>query len=366
MLTGFNNQMVKPYNPDSPENRTFDWGESGQIVMKPFEEAASAWFGTSQPESKQQADNSPVGLLQQQHTQALDNLNQQFEQNKQLLTKDSKYAAESVDNEFSIKLNAVAAKYGISPEQIQSGRISQGKFTPEESNKIRNEINNLNTQYTLAMQKISDKIKPGLDELEMTKQQQLSELQQGLDSKKFRIQVVQDLVDKGVIKDPAAAMQEQYQIAGISVPVSEFRGQTPRQQLNDIQATIRALRSQIPKELTFYIDENGQEQMLLAGEVPPELQQQISELENMERQLLPQIFPQYIKSPAQVKPLNRAAERALTGDGQQGGTLAGRVTVAKNNQQPQKIPAEKMMQQLKDYWGMSKEDAISWMRENGY
>jgi len=72
------------------------------------------------------------------------------------------------------------------------------------------------------------------------RQQMLTQLQQGYQQKQRDLKMIQNLVDKGIIKDPHAALQEQYAMVGISLPISAFRPPKPltMEQIAEQQAVI--------------------------------------------------------------------------------------------------------------------------------
>jgi len=335
MLTGFNEQIVNPIPQITNETIAQEMQQIG-----------------FQPTQQEQQQPNLTKVLQQQEDQAEQQLMTAYRDTHGQVTRDTQYKLQTLTKEYDIKKQSLETKYGRHNIHVD----------PETKKKYENELLNLNTQHALSMQRITDKIQPDLDELEMQRKQNLAQIQAGFAEKQIRLRTIQDMVDKGIVQNPTVALQEQYQTLGISMPLSEFQSQekTPKQQLSDVQTVLRMLKSEIPKKTTVV---NGE--LVMAGQAPPELLQQINNLEEIQKQLIPQVYPQYFGAAQNIGKLSGPVTRALVGDGQHGGTIAGRVTVAKNKNKAPQPTARERLQQLKSQ-GMSREEAIFWMRSNGY
>lgn len=285
-----------------------------------------------QPQQQPQKQFNPFAVLDQQKEQQMQQLMSSYRENYGQITRDTEYKLRALANTHEIKKKALVDKYGRHDIHVD----------PEVKKKYDADLHNLETQYAVSAEQLSGKIQPDLDTLEEARKQAVAQTQQSFNNKQIELQTIRRLQDEGVIINPAAAIREQYKIAGITMPMSAFQEQlrTPRQELSDVNAALRTIKSQIPKEGGFI---DGR--YVGKGVATPEVQQQIAELEEMQRQLIPQVYPQYNLAPKSIKPLSRAANQALVGDGQQGGTLAGRITAAKQGSIVGRTPKQQKPQE---------------------
>ncbi len=240
----------------------------------------------------QQEDINIFSILDQQYQEATRSVETQFGQVQEELLRDVKY-----------KLKTLSDKYWQERKYIEDLKA------PADQKKQK--LLQLNNKYELAAITAKSKVKPDTDALNTQKQQQLVALQQDYQQRQIRINQIQDLVDKGVVQDPYAALQEQYQIAGINLPISAFRPPKPlsMEEMAEQQANI-----------AFQIINLEEAMKTATGDERQAIVEQIIDLENQRTQLMGLQLPEVRTA---IEKSNRLSKIGLQmSAGRKPGTLA--------------------------------------------
>jgi len=233
----------------------------------------------------QQEQDDVMGLLNQQHQQEIQQIDGLFTGQQESIMSDARY-----------RLQTLSDKYQTERRYVEGLRIP--------ADQKRQKLLQLNTKYELAAITAKSKIRPDIDTLNMQKNQMMQRLQAKLQDQQVRIGQIQKLVDKGIIS-PDAALQEQYEIAGYSLPVSAFRQPDPQQQLISLSMALGTLEEQAKTA---------------KGEERKNILLQIERLEQERVDIMSKMIPGFKAPIRSATKLSRAALAA--GAGRKPGTLA--------------------------------------------
>jgi hypothetical protein len=129
-------------------------------------------------------------------------------------------------------------------ENLHNDYLVERKYveqTPMEVEQRNTKLLQLNQKYELKMNKIDQSLEPHIMDLEQKSAAAKSKLMSQRQEGTRRLAIVQGLIDKGLITDQTAAIQEQLQTVGISMPITAFRQPTQKRQLGDIQSELSSL-----------------------------------------------------------------------------------------------------------------------------
>jgi len=153
----------------------------------------------------------PFELLNQQHSQQLEQIENLFAGEEQRIYSGAQY-----------KLDTLWQKYNIELRYLRGSKLK--------ADEKRKKMNQLNQKYELAFTTAKEKIRPDVDTLNNQKQQMLQRIESNRTAKETRLNQIKDLIDKGIVQDPYAGLQEQLQIMGYSVPLSALKLPDPMKQ----------------------------------------------------------------------------------------------------------------------------------------
>ena len=149
----------------------------------------------------------PFELLGQQHQQQLEGIENLFVDDEQRIYSSAQH-----------NLNVAWQKYNIELRYLEGSNLK--------IDEKRKRLNQLNQKYELAFTTIKEKIRPDVDNLNSQKQNLIQKAEYNQMLKQTRLNQIRELVDKEVIQDPYAALQEQLQILGYSYPISALKPPT--------------------------------------------------------------------------------------------------------------------------------------------
>ena len=191
--------------------------------------------GVRNPAIAEIINTDPLDILEEQYNRGVQQLDVGFAESRQLATRKSRNQMDILQRRYEIDVNTLRNKYESVP---------RSKRTKESLQQAWNDWNQLNAQYAKQAEQIQGKTEPDLMDLEAGKQQQLQELQFKRDEKRIKINTIRELAAKDFIKDPYAALQEQYAVIGYNIPTSEFRPPDVRGALKELIAQkLDAIRS---------------------------------------------------------------------------------------------------------------------------
>ena len=261
-------------------------------LLKPEQTAGWTYYGAG----GQYAKSMPVLPVQEEQGDVMSLLNQQHQQQLQQI--DSLFAGEqeSIMSQTRYKLQTLSDKYQTERRFIEGLKIP--------ADQKRQKLLQLNTKYELASITAKSKIRPDIDNLNSQKNQMMQRLQAKLQAQQIQIEQVQKLADEGVIA-PDAALREQYEIAGYSLPVSAFRQQDPQKQLISLAVAIGALEEQAATA---------------KGEERKNILLQLERLQEERMDVMSRLVPGFEAPIKSATKLSRAA--LMAGAGRKPGTLA--------------------------------------------
>ena len=153
----------------------------------------------------------PFELLNQQHSQQMEQIENLFAGGEDEIYSKAQY-----------NLDTLWQKYNIELRYLQGTKLK--------ADEKRKKLNSLNQKYELAFTTAKERVRPDVDKLNQQKQQLLQRTESGRMVKETRLNQIKDLVEKGIIQDPYAALQEQLQVMGYSVPLSALKPPDPMEQ----------------------------------------------------------------------------------------------------------------------------------------
>lgn len=294
---------------------TFPYGQQGEIEMKPFVNTGSL------PAQQQQLLLTDVGsVLNSQTTKALDQLKMSHSTAIDLATKKSQYKLKLLESEYRLKEKALQNKHFGGVVKLKEGETKQDLIKAYEA-----DLRDLEYDFQIASARATAKDQPNVDMLNSELQQRQQKIQQNFIQKQISLQTIQALQDKGTIT-LEASLQEQWGLAGYDLPLSAFKAgpATPEDELRGISGLIRTLEGEGLKD--YFGIEGGAELFMQS-------RRQLALLKQRRSELLAPMLERFL--PKSVS-LAKAAQRA-TGVNQPS-TLAGKISVEKEKQQPSGKP----------------------------
>ena len=244
------------------ENRTFSFGQQGEITMK------SNWGQPVQADSAVEPQEPRMPsideVIEQNNEQAAQRLQQQYKQAKGLIDKQIEYGRQAILNQYEIK-------------RIDMKRKHSAEADPKRKQAILDQTLSVKSQTEAKIQALTDKHAPENQELDARMQAEVQKLTQQAQMRSVRLQAIRDASSAGIITDPAVVQQAEYNAAyGVTIPLSRFKSQSPSpkerkaQLATDIRSLTNRLERFSPSEKhwhgttrsTFVDDTTGEERTL--------------------------------------------------------------------------------------------------------
>ena len=313
----------RTFDFNDPANMTRPWGERGSITYRPNwgqPIVDGQWRGAQARQDlalQRPPTTDPREIIQQQHAQKLEMLQDHMARTQEELTRDSKYKLKALDREFDLKVEQLRARHFGPP-------LKEGETRQDREQAFNSALTDLRYNTELAKQRISDKIKPTLDALELERQTAAAQIQRDFEDRQLEIRRIDALQEKGVIKDPAVADRERFEIAGIKFSTADLRPPQadPYREMRRIDTLIQGLDEQI-EELAkpFILGETDAEAAARKTDMQALVQQRNMLKDYKEKQLLPQIFPQFAEMFRRTGRIRSATTPVLPATGEPVGTI---------------------------------------------
>ncbi|RKY08114.1 MAG: hypothetical protein DRP65_09535 [Planctomycetota bacterium] len=275
------------------------------------------------------------------------------------ITEKPRYALEQLALEHEIKDRYLKEKF------LKTGA------SDEERQAYRDAFEELNKQTELAKLRIESKVQPDLDKIRAQKQQMAAQIQRDFEDRQLEIRRIDALQEKGVIKDPAVADRERFEIAGIKFSTADLRPPQadPYREMRRIDTLIQGLDEQI-EELAkpFILGETDAEAAARKTDMQALVQQRNMLKDYKEKQLLPQIFPQFAEMFRRTGRIRSATTPVLPATGEPVGTVG---TVVKKELEKSQGGARRQLdtataQMLLQEAGGDKDKARQLAKSRGY
>jgi len=219
------NKIVTPDNI----NRTFKWGEHGEIEMRPMEDMSQSTLTPGGPQPVQQLQQQPAQpegppdpyrMWAQQTTDAVKQQETLYQIGVAEATKKTRFKMQTLEREYDIKKDA------LEQEAKMAG--------PEQRDNYKKRFLALDTQYTIAAERLKDKDVPDLSELEVQNQKAIMQIQETAKEKKIILDTYKRLSDTGEL-DPKESFRLQLNELGMNVTRSDMQPPNPQQELREIE-----------------------------------------------------------------------------------------------------------------------------------
>jgi hypothetical protein len=218
----------------------------------------------------------PLPVQAEQETDVFGILDEQYQQEMKDLDMRVAQVQEETLRKTRYELQKLSEKYQTERRYIEGLKVP--------ADQKRQKLLQLNNKYELAAITAKSKVRPEIDVINNQRQQIFTQLQQGYQQKQRDLKLVQKLVDDGVIQDPHAALQEQYAMVGISLPISAFR--PPRQLTMEEIAEQQAM-------LSFQIMNLEEAAKTTTGEDRKTILLQLADLNRQRTELMGVALPEY-------------------------------------------------------------------------
>jgi len=179
--------------------------------------------------------SDPADILGQQHERQILQFQNESTQNESLLREQTDNRLRTLQEEFRIKADAMRQKYESIPLQQR---------TEEVNRRAQQEWDNLVRDMNLASTRIEGKIRPDLQRLQLSAQQDLQNLREKQFQDNLKLQTYKELADEGKL-DPDEYKALTLRLAGIDVPLSYLREETPEQRFSEIERALRIVQGEI-------------------------------------------------------------------------------------------------------------------------
>jgi len=153
----------------------------------------------------------PFELLNQQHTQQLEGIENLFAGEEQRIYSDVQYQLNALQQKHQVELATLEKlRRHLKPEVYQQRLIA------------------LSNKHNLQVITAKEKVRPDVDKIDAQKQDMFRRAEFNRAIKEVKLNQMRELAEKGVIQDPYAALQEQLQVLGYSYPISALKPQVNR------------------------------------------------------------------------------------------------------------------------------------------
>ena len=234
--TGVNTYPSTIPQPISP--RTFAYGQQGTIEMKPMDIVAQSTLApgwTPQPaQQKAPLDTSdPYAIGEYQLKQGLQQIENDFSIADTEIMRKPQYKLNELDEIYQAKLQVLQNKFSRQPMDV------------DVKEKYNTALEQLEFEHNIAVMRVQNKIQPDRDLLMQKKQQAMAELQRNAETKKIKLNTIQQLYDSGIITDPIVVKQQQLQEMGVDVPLSQLLPPDPQQRLRELSQFITYIKEKM-------------------------------------------------------------------------------------------------------------------------
>lgn len=203
-------------------------GQLSPLDARPQGMAGRPWVGFSADPTP-----DPTQTPQGQDNEYVSVLNRQFDAQ-----------GSELDTHFSGQETAIRQQFQNLLENLQGEYQIERKYieqTPMDPKQREAGVQQLNLKYEKQIYKLKSEAEPYFAELKQKRDTAMFQLESKRTEGLQRLQLVRELSDKGMITDPAAAVQEQLQVVGVSLPLTALKQPTQRRQLGDIQSELDAV-----------------------------------------------------------------------------------------------------------------------------
>lgn len=153
-------------------------------------------------------------------------LDEQFETDLTGLEQSHQFELNRLDKPLLDQKRSLQRQYDIKADYLERQHLTDEDFTKQ--------LTNLNRQLELGAAKFEDKQAPVREQLLTSYHKDKSQLLQKHSQNKIRIQQIQDLVNAGHLSSDVGT-QQQLNILGINVPLTELKPLSLPEQLKDLQ-----------------------------------------------------------------------------------------------------------------------------------
>lgn len=149
-------------------------------------------------------------LLKQKDQRTMRTLQQQYNQANAAIEKESNDGLRALNNQYNIRLKAMHAKF-------------KSERDPEKRSAIEKQMIDIRTQFTGKAQALKDKFFPARRDLKTAVDAEIQKIQRSVEQRNLRLQIIRQHIAEGRITDPAVALQAEYKLLGIDIPLSALR-----------------------------------------------------------------------------------------------------------------------------------------------
>jgi len=177
---------------------------------------------SNSPNISDTINTDPLVLIDQNHKQQMELLQQQRTEEQTNITRDTNNRLRMLEREYAIREQALKRKWDATPRRQRDEESYQQEWQ---------EYNDLMKNFQIKASGIQGKIQPDLKDLEakwgLIEQKAEADRAQRIEY----IQLIRQLQEQGIISNPAAATKAQFQIAGINLPMTAFQQPDPTEEL---------------------------------------------------------------------------------------------------------------------------------------
>lgn len=162
----------------------------------------------------------PLKLLDEHYNQQLSDVDRAFGEQESM-----------IQEQFNGQARQMQQRYGLERRFIEE--------TPMDEEQRYKRVLALNQKYELSLHDLKGEAAPHFQELQAKRMQAQRKIDAWKQEASGRMKVVEELSQKGLLADPTAALQEQLQVLGVSVPISAMRPPSREKQLQALQTELR-------------------------------------------------------------------------------------------------------------------------------
>ena len=226
---------TRPSNMPQVNPRTFDWGQRGTIEMKPMDVVAQSTLAPGGPQPAQQVTQpegppDPYQMWEQQTTDAIKQQETLYQMGVAEATKKTRFKMQTLEREYGIKKDALEREAKM--------------VGPEQRDNYNKRFLALDTQYTIAAERLQDKDAPDLSELEAQNQKAMMQIQETAKEKKITLDIYKRLGDTGEL-DPKESLRLQLNELGLNVTRSDMQPPNPQQRLRELGQFITFIKEKM-------------------------------------------------------------------------------------------------------------------------
>ena len=152
-------------------------------------------------------------LIQRADNQAIKQLQQQFAQAESQIKQRHNDEIKALSNQYNIRRADMKRKWDAARAVKDYAK----------ANSILDQQYSFKSQCEAKVQALNDKYHSAKRELKTTFDTETQKMRSGIEQRNLRIQTIRQLVAEGTITDPAVALQAEYKLFGIDIPLSALR-----------------------------------------------------------------------------------------------------------------------------------------------